>query len=248
MVGALVASAVLGGALVGTTFANDRGDGADGGLPKIGAEYCTTFVESFATELGVTTDALAGAGLSAFSTTLDAAVAAGDLSEERAAAIREHLATANGDVCALFGHRDDGDDDEGRVHFGRGTLFAAAAEALGIDRQELFGALREHGSLEAIATDQGLDYAGVKAAILASVQATLDAAVADGTISQERAEAKLEKITRWLDEGGEIRGLGWGDRRHHGNGDDDKDDHHDREGRGGWNDHDDRNDGDRRGD
>ena len=60
--------------------------------------------------------------------------------------------------------------------------------------------------------------------MLAAVQADLDAAVADG-LDQARADAVIERLTTWLDEGGELGGFGprpfgpgrggfgpWGDR------------------------------------
>ena len=55
-----------------------------------------------------------------------------------------------------------------------------------------------------------MDYETVKSSVLAAVQADLDAAVAEG-LSQERADAALERITTWLDEGGEVGGF----RGHH---------------------------------
>ena len=46
--------------------------------------------------------------------------------------------------------------------------------------------------------------------MLAAVQADLDAAVAEG-MSQERADEALERVTTWLDNGGEVGGF----RGHH---------------------------------
>ena len=64
---------------------------------------------------------------------------------------------------------------------------------------------RDAGSLEAVATARGVSYDEVKAAVLAAVQADLDTAVAEGNIEQERADEVLERVTTWLDDGGELR-------------------------------------------
>ncbi|MGZ8563841.1 MAG: hypothetical protein ACXWWU_09510, partial [Candidatus Limnocylindria bacterium] len=61
---------------------------------------------------------------------------------------------------------------------------------------------------------QGVAYDDVKASILAAVQADLDAAVAEG-MAQERADAVIERLSSWLDDGGEVGALRPG-RGHHG--------------------------------
>ena len=70
---------------------------------------------------------------------------------------------------------------------------------------------RDAGSLQALAEDLGVSYDSVKSSVLAAVQADLDAAVAEG-LSQERADQALERVTTWLDAGGEVGGLRWHDR------------------------------------
>ena len=57
------------------------------------------------------------------------------------------------------------------------------------------------------------DYATVKSSVLAAVQADLDAAVAEGGLSQERADAALERVTTWLDDGRRGRWLRGGHHR-----------------------------------
>jgi hypothetical protein len=90
-----------------------------------------------------------------------------------------------------------------------GDVFEAAAEALGIESADLIGQLHDAGSLEALAEAQGVSYDDVKASVLAAVQADLDAAVAEG-LDQERADAAIERLTEWLDEGGEAGPWGGG--------------------------------------
>lgn len=201
--GALIGAALVGGTLIGSALAADETEPA---TTENGA-YCDAFLDAFASELGVTRDAVIDAGKAAANAAIDAAVAAGDLTEERADALRERIDAAEADGCGLlkpgwvrgFGH------GLARGFFG-GDVFAAAADALGIESSELIGQLRDAGSLEALAEELGVSYDEVKASVLASVQADLDAAVAEG-LSQERADAAIEQLTGWLANGGEVGGL-----------------------------------------
>jgi len=203
--GALILAAIVGGTLIGSAFANDHTDAS-----AAGSEYCDVYNDALASELGVTTDALAAARQSAAGTAIDAAVEAGDLSAERADALRERLAGADGSDCGWPGHGFAKGLGHGMVRgFLGGNVFEAAADALGIESSELIGQLREAESLQALAEEQGTSYEEVKASVLAAVQADLDAAVAEG-LDQERADAVIERLTTWLDNGGEARGLGRG--------------------------------------
>jgi hypothetical protein len=218
MAGALLLSAVIGGTLIGSALATD--EITDAGSNGAAGSYCDTFMNAFASELGTTADEVAAAGKAAANTALDAAVAAGDITAERADALRERIAAADGAGCGLFkagwvrgfGH--------GAAHgFFGGDVFEAAADALGITSADLIGQLHDAGSLEALARELGVDYGSVKSAVLTAVEADLDAAVANG-MSQERADLALARLTTWLDEGGEAgghRGFGpghgrWGER------------------------------------
>ena len=217
MAGALILAALVGGTLIGSALARD--DEPDG---NVGA-LCDTFLDAFAAELGSTRDEVVAAGKAAASAALDAAVASGDLSERRAEGLRERIEAYDGtgcDVAGLWRHgRGDGAGRGLGAGVGMRAIREAAATALGIDGEELNARLRDAGSLEALATEEGVDYSTVKSAILADVEADLDAAVADGRLSQERADRVLQRLTTWLDEGGELgaRGRGpgpwggWGD-------------------------------------
>jgi len=204
--GALITTALVGGTLIGSVLAidEDAATGTDAGA------YCDTFMDALASELGTTRDGLVAAGQAAANAAIDAAVAAGDLTEERAAAMRERVAEYDGEGCRWFGpgHRDG--PGRGAAGFVRGFMGAhtldAAAEALGLTEAELMAELREAGSLQAVAEAQGADYDEVATAVLAALQTDLDAAVAEGNLAQERADAVVERVGNWLDEGGEMRG------------------------------------------
>jgi len=215
--GALILSAIVGGTLIGSALATDE-DAPTGE----GSEYCDVFMDSLASELGTDRDGLIAAGRTAALAAVDAAVAAGDLTDERATAARERIEAYDGSGCGFFGHgigfERGFEHGVGRGFLG-GDVFEAAADALGIESSELIGQLGDAGSLEALAEDLSVDYGTVTSSVLAAVEADLDAAVAEG-LSQERADAALERLTTWLDEGGEVGGLRgghhrfgpWGDR------------------------------------
>jgi hypothetical protein len=205
--GALVLSAVVGGTLIGSAFAQDEGTDADA------AAYCDTFIDTFASELGATRDELVAAGKAAATAALDEAVAAGDISEERASEIRERIDAYDGEGCAFggafrlgFGH---GLGHGAARGFVGGDVLEAAAEALGVESADLIERLDDEESLESLAEAEGVSYDDVKAAVLAAVQADLDAAVTEG-LDQARADAVVERLTDWLDDGGELGGFGPG--------------------------------------
>ena len=200
--GALILSAIVGGTLIGSALATE----SDGAADAETSEYCDVFLDALSSELGTDRDGLIAAGKTAALAAVDAAVAAGDLTEDQATAARERIEAYDGSGCGFFGHGIG--FERGFAHgIGRGFLggdvFEAAADALGIESSELIGQLGDAGSLEALAEELGVDYETVTSSVLAAVEADLDGAVAEG-LSQERADAALERITTWLDEGGEV--------------------------------------------
>jgi hypothetical protein len=226
--GALLIAALVGGTLIGSALATDATDGADTGTSGAvltggdAGAYCDVFLDTLASELGTTRDALSTAGRAAAIAAVDAAVEAGDLTEERATAIRERIESAEGDGCGLLGAA----WGRGFAHgFGAGTargllsgdVFDAAADALGLESDNLIGQFRDAGSLEALAETQGVAYDDVRAAVLAAVQADLDAAVTEG-LSQDRADEAIERLTAWLDAGGQAGEFRLGPGGHHGPG------------------------------
>lgn len=205
--GALIVAALVGGTLINATFAVDETDEATG---TTDTPYCDVFRDTLASELGVTAEDLTSAGKAAANAAIDAAVAAGDLDEDRAATMRERIEARDGNGCGMFGRagafgRGFGIGMERGIARGLlgGNVFEAAADALGMTSDQLITEVHEAASLESLADAQGVTYDDVKAAILAAVQADLDAAVDEG-IAQERADAVIERLSAWLEEGGEV--------------------------------------------
>ena len=108
---------------------------------------------------------------------------------------------------------------DGSRHGGRGLgqpELEAAAKVLDMTVDELSTALSEGKTLEDLATAAGVDIQDVKDAIAAvheaELRARIEAGVADGSISQEKADWLLEGLDKGFLDGG----LGFGHGGHHG--------------------------------
>lgn len=207
----LVATALVGGTLIGSALAAPDGTptsstSTDSHGPFFGGDgaYCDVFLDTFASELGVSRDDLLPASKAAAIAAIDAAVEAGDLDEDRAAMLRERIEALDDAGCGMgigigLGRGLAIGQARGFVH---ADVLEAAAEVLGLDRVELVDRLTDAASLEAVAEAESVAYEDVKTAVMAALQADLEAAVADG-LDQDRADAMLERVQTWLDDGGE---------------------------------------------
>jgi hypothetical protein len=216
LAGALVAAALIGGTLMSAVFAADPSPATT--TPDSSAEpgkvrdskYSDAFLDKLASELGVERSALGPATLAASTAAIDAAVAAGDLTADQAAALKARLAALEDPAVLLarpgFGHGPRGHGGPGRgIGFGLGLADAtdAAATALKLDKAALIEAVRGGKSLKEIAADQNVDYATVSNAILEVVKTHLADEVADQDLTQARADDILAKVTAWLAAGGD---------------------------------------------
>ncbi|MEX0626532.1 MAG: hypothetical protein WD402_08305 [Chloroflexota bacterium] len=199
--GGLVAAALVGGTLISAALAAPSAPGASASAANLAnGEYCEAWQAAFADQLGVSVDDLLPAAKAASIAAIDAAVAAGDLTEERATALKDKIAAADGsNACRFFGHPFARGGHGPKAHFG-GPLLSVAAEALGIEPGELKQALRSGDSLQDVATAQGKDYDTVSQAILDAAKTRLDAAVAEG-LDQARADEILSKLDEALASG-----------------------------------------------
>jgi hypothetical protein len=203
--GGLVAAALVGGTLISAVSAAPAGSTATKEVaadPADAAKYCDLWQTTFADELGVSADDLVPAAKAATKATIDAAVAAGDLTQDVADRMKAAIDKADGDGCRLLGAAFKGWARHAtKVELGV-DLFGAAATALDMTKAELFTALRSGDSLEEIATAQGKDYDDVSQAVHDAAKANLDELVAADKLTQERADAFLEKLDEALANGG----------------------------------------------
>lgn len=199
--GGMIAAALVGGTLISAALAAPSSPNSNTGadLADKGA-YCDTWQKAFADELGVSVDDLLPAAKAASVAAIDAALAAGDITAERATALKEKIAAADGsNACRFFGHPFAGGGHGNKAHFG-GPLLSVAAEALGMDPGALVQALRSGDSLQDVATAQKKDYADVTKAIHDAAKTKLDAAVADG-LDQAKADELLSRLDAALASG-----------------------------------------------
>lgn len=90
-------------------------------------------------------------------------------------------------------------------HPGRGPGIDAAAEALGMERDELLEQLRDGRTLAEVAEERGVSAQAVVDALVAEVREHLDEAVEDGRLTREQADERIagatERITERVQEG-----------------------------------------------
>jgi hypothetical protein len=116
---------------------------------------------------------------------IEAAETAGRISSARAAMLRDRVSTAS--FCGVRSHV--------RARIAAHGMLRAAAEFLGLDRQQLRTQLPGH-SLADLAAKQGQSTSELEKAMLAPARARLAKAVADGKIPQARADAILDRLER----------------------------------------------------
>ena len=224
--GLLVVAALVGGTIIGSVAAATapRLSAPDRAVapavdakpdakpdPAAVAKRCADFRKAFAANLGVAESALAPAAKKAVISMIDAAVAAGTITKEAGDRHKARVEAADADACRLLAGRIGGGPGTGAgpgAGPGAGAALgvardglAAAAKALGMTPAELGAQLRSGKTLKDVATAKGVPYATVSAAVVASVKADLDAAVAAGTIPHARADRILERLGQNLADG-----------------------------------------------
>jgi ribosomal protein S20 len=211
LAGALVVSALVGGTLISAvaasttpptpTLATDPVLAAPSGAPaaKAVSEACATFRAAFAANLGVSEAEMIAAARKAAATTIDKAVAAGDLPKAAGDRLKARLEKAPADGCAMLnGWR--AKATAGAVHVTKDAMTAAAG-ALTLTPEALRAELRGGKTLKDVASAHGVPYATVTDAVVAALKTDLDAAVAAGTLKQARADRILERLEQRLADG-----------------------------------------------
>jgi len=104
--GALVAAALVGGTLINAVLAAPSASPTSLSAADLAGKgaYCDTWTKAFADKLGVSVGDLLPAAKAATIATIDAALTAGDLTADQAAALKAKVAAATGDACRLLGH------------------------------------------------------------------------------------------------------------------------------------------------
>ena len=147
------------------------------------SEESKAVIEDAAGQLGVQPGDLSHALKEALKNRIDAAVAAGRLTEAQATELKERI--DSGDGVPLFGGPSLG--VHGAGHVGHFRDLTAAGAYLGLTEVELREQLEEK-TLAQIAKDQGKSVTGLVAALVNAAGKAIDEAVADGRLTQERAD------------------------------------------------------------
>ena len=212
--GGLIAAAIIGGTLIGNAAARS-GAGTIEGTPLVAevgdGTYCDLYLDTLAAELGVDAAELAPAAQTAAAATITAMIEDGEVPADVGQRMLDRLADADGTGCAALGIRFAHGLHAAGVADWLQDASAAASDALGIEPRDLRQRMRAGSSLSDIASDEGIAYATVRDAVLEATQADLDAAVEAERLTQARADALLERVSDWLDAGGEPRNRGTSD-------------------------------------
>lgn len=126
---------------------------------------------------------------------IDEKLAAGDITQERADALKERIANGEDVPFPFFG-------DGPRLHLGEPGvgLVESAASVLGMDVADLITELRADKSMNDVAAEKGLSAEDFKAQVLADVKTRLDEKVASGDITQEMADNVYTRLTENVDD------------------------------------------------
>lgn len=140
-------------------------------------------LDDAAKQLGISPTKLSDALKKALSDRVDAAVAAGRLTQAEGDALKQRI---NSDEFPLFGglHR-------GFGHFGFFGNLTAAADYLGLTEAQLRSQLEGGKSLAQVAQAQGKSVAGLVDSLVAAAKQRLDQAVAAGRLTQAQETEML---------------------------------------------------------
>lgn len=183
----VLAVVVAGGAIAAT----------GGGTPR---EESTAILEDAARQLGVAPAKLREALETAMANRIDAAVAAGELTEEQGDAIKERIQS---DELPLLGTRPGhafGYHGPGLHHGPFGAKLDAAADYLGLTEAELRTQLESGKLLAEIAKAEGKPVDGLVDALVAGAKEKLDAAVEAGRLTRAQADEMIAGLEARLTE------------------------------------------------
>ena len=150
----------------------------------------TLFEGKLATALHIQQPALDSAIKSAGSSTADAAVQQGTLTQQQADALKAQVQAGN--LGGLFGGR--GGPGGFRMGVDRQVLLDAAAKTMNITTTELQTQLQNGQTIAQLAQAHGTTEQAVTNAVLAAAKAQLDQAVKAGTLTQAQADSSYAQL------------------------------------------------------
>lgn len=179
---ALTGAVTLTAFLLGTAFAQTAP------VPGSGAPYGQAFLDRLAAALGIDRARLDAAARQAGNEVIDQALKDGAVTQAQAERMRQRVAQGAWPMHPGFLGR----HGHGFFHGGRGPELDAAASALGMTRADLVTELGNGKTIGQVADARGVDRQKVRDAIVAARRAKLDAAVQNGTLTQQQADLMLQ--------------------------------------------------------
>jgi hypothetical protein len=168
----------------------------------------SSFVDSLARHLGISTQKLQDAAKAAALDQVDQALADGTITKDQADALRQRIDDGQ---FPLSGQRPGFGFGPGMLVPGRGFGFrfgfgfglrdyaSAAAEYLGLSQQDLLQKLGAGQSLADVADAQHKSVSGLENALTAVAKKQLDSAVADKRLTADQAAKMLDRLKTVLD-------------------------------------------------
>jgi len=198
---ALLLVALLGATVVGAqrpTTPTPETPAAKTPKPDLGQ----TFWQALADRLNVTVEQLRQAVQDAAKDTIQRALGDGRLTQEQADRLNERVDEWQGQATPFgffgpHGFRPKGLRGRGGFEFkawpGQSGL-EAAAKTLGMTTQDLAAGLRSGKSLADLAAEKKVDQATLNAAIVSAAKADIDAALANGRLTQQQADQLKSRL------------------------------------------------------
>jgi polyhydroxyalkanoate synthesis regulator phasin len=163
------------------------------------------FLGKLAANLNITIDQLKSAIKATELQIVDELLADGTITQEQADKITEKINSNEGlGLGKLLGrrHHEGQQGQQGQERFrkaARREIIQSAAGAIGIEPKELVAELKDGKSIADVAAEHNVPLDDVKAQITEDATARLAELVADGKLTQERADAMLQKLADNLD-------------------------------------------------
>jgi hypothetical protein len=143
-------------------------------------------IDDAASQLGISPDKLSAALKKALSDRVDAAIAAGRMTKAEGDELKQRLQSGDFPIFGGVGR--------GFGHFGFFGSISAAADYLGLSRDELRTQVASGKSLAQIAQAQGKSVSGLVEAIVGAAKQRLDNAVAAGRLTQAQENEMLSGL------------------------------------------------------
>lgn len=164
------------------------------GVGSAAAADTPSLGDAVAARLGISGDQLRAAFKAELSARIDAAVAAGKLTPEQGAKLKERIANAKG--LGIMARQGFAKHHKAFVHrIAKAKVKGPAATYLGMSREDLAAARKNGQSLAQIAKAKGKSVDGLVAAIVAPAKTRLAKAVANGRLTQQRSDEILARLT-----------------------------------------------------